>query len=197
MESISKLLNQILGHYEKKEYDAAENAVDRLLVSHPNFHRAQFMKAVILEETGRTDAAEQHYALSGNRYTLWSRLAVQLHDIDPGRALIYYERVTQADPQNNMLWFGLGELYEKMGRPDDAKQCYRNLSPVKEVLSRIFIPLGFMIFLLSGAIAMLQRGEKGLAAVVIASAVFCAFWLKRDAGKALQMIMKKSAAKKV
>jgi hypothetical protein len=96
-----------------------------------------------------------------------------------------------------MLWFGLGELYEKMGRPDDAKQCYRNLSPVKEVLSRIFIPLGFMIFLLSGAIAMLQRGEKGLAAVVIASAVFCGFWLKRDAGKALQMIMKKSTSKKV
>jgi len=35
IESISKLLNQVLGHYEKKEYDAAENAVDMLLVSHP------------------------------------------------------------------------------------------------------------------------------------------------------------------
>ncbi len=152
MESISKLLNKILGHYEKKEYDAAEKAVDMLLVSHPDFHRGQFMKAVILEETGRGDAAEQHYARSGNRYTLWSRLAVQLHDIDPDRALIYYERVTKADPQNNLLWYGLGELYEKMGRPDDARECYRNLSPVKEVLSKIFIPLGFMIFLISGAV---------------------------------------------
>jgi tetratricopeptide (TPR) repeat protein len=196
MESISRLLNQVLGYYEKKEYDAAEKAVDMLLVSHPDFHRGQFMKAVILEETGRADAAEQHYALSGNRYTLWSRLAVQLHDIDPGRALIYYERVTKADPQNNLLWFGLGELYEKMGRPDDAKQCYRNLSPVKEVLSRIFIPLGFMIFLISGGAMMIQRGERGLAAVVIASAVFCVFWLKRDAGKAIKMIVKKSKANK-
>ena len=196
MESISKLLNKILGHYEKKEYDAAEKAVDMLLVSHPDFHRGQFMKAVILEETGRGDAAEQHYARSGNRYTLWSRLAVQLHDIDPNRALIYYERVTKADPQNNLLWYGLGELYEKMGRPDDARECYRNLSPVKEVLSKILIPLGFMIFLLSGAIAMIQRGERGLAAVVIASAIFCVFWLKRDAGKAIQMIVKKSKANK-
>ena len=182
MESISKLLNMILGHYEKKEYDAAEKAVDMLLVSHPDFHRGQFMKAVILEETGRGDAAEQHYARSGNRYTLWSRLAVQLHDIDPNRALIYYERVTKADPQNNLLWYGLGELYEKMGRPDDARECYRNLSPVKEVLSKILIPLGFMIFLLSGAIAMIQRGERGLAVVVVAASVFCIFWLKRDAG---------------
>jgi len=196
MESISKLLNKILVHYEKKEYDAAENAVDMLLVSHPDFHRGQFMKAVILEETGRGDAAEQHYARSGNRYTLWSRLAVQLHDIDPNRALIYYERVTKADPQNNLLWFGLGELYEKMGRPADARECYRNLSPVKEVLSKIFIPLGFMIFLISGGAMMIHRGERGLAAVVIASAIFCAFWLKRDAGKALHMIVKKSKAKK-
>jgi len=48
-----------------------------------------------------------------------------------------------------------------------------------------------MIFLASGAVMMIQRGEKGLTAVVIASAVFCVFWLKRDGGKALQMVMKK------
>jgi tetratricopeptide (TPR) repeat protein len=191
MESITRMLNQILAHYEKKEYESAEKLVDGLLLSHPDFHRGQFMKAVILEETGRSDAAEQHYALSGNRYTLWSRLAVQLHDIDPDRALVYYERVTKADPQNNLLWFRLGELYEKMGRPGDARACYRNLSPVKEVLSRIFIPLGFMIFLLSGAIAMIQRGERGLAVVVVAASAFCVFWLMRDAGKAVKMIMKK------
>jgi len=194
MESISRLLNQIIEHYEKKEYEAAEKLVDALIVSHPDFHRGQFMKAVILEETGRVDAAEPHYAKSGNRYTLWSRLATQLHDVDPARALTYYERVTKADPQNNVLWFGLGNLYEKMGRPGDAQACYRNLSPIKEILSRIFIPLGFMIFLLSGAIAMLQRGEKGLAVVVIAASVFCVFWLKRDAGKAIQMVIKKYKA---
>jgi tetratricopeptide (TPR) repeat protein len=196
MESISKLLNQILGHYEKKEYDAAEHAVDKLIVSHPDFHRGQFMKAVILEETGRAADAEKHYEKSGNRYTLWSRLAMQLQDIDPDRAIMYYERVTKMDPQNSMLWFNLGELYEKKGRPADARECYRNLSPVKEVLSKIFIPLGFMIFLISGGAMMIQRGERGLAAVVIASAVFCVFWLKRDAGKAIQMIVKKSKANK-
>ena len=196
MESISKLLNQVLGHYEKKEYDAAENAVDMLLVSHPDFHRGQFMKAVILEETGRAVDAERHYEKAGNRYTLWSRLAMQLQDIDPDRAILYYERAARKDPQNSMLWLNLGELYEKKGRPDDARGCYRNLSPFKEVLSKIFIPLGFMIFLISGGAMMIQRGEKGLAAVVIASAVFCAFWLKRDAGKAIQMIVKKSKATK-
>jgi len=196
MESISKLLNQIIEHYNNKDYDAAESAVDMLIAAHPDFHRGQFMKAVILEETGRANDAEQHYEKAGNRYTLWSRLAMQLQDIDPDRAIMYYERVTRLDPENNLLWFNLGELYEKKGRHDDARECYRNLSPVKEVLSKIFIPLGFMIFLISGGAMMIQRGERGLAAVVIASAVFCAFWLKRDAGKAIQMIMKKSKANK-
>jgi tetratricopeptide (TPR) repeat protein len=196
MESISKLLNQILGYYEKKDYDDAENAVDRLLVSHPDFHRGQFMKAVILEETGRAADAERHYEKAGNRYTLWGRLAMQLQDIDPDRAIMYYERVTKMDPQNSLLWFNLGELYEKKGRPDDARECYRNLSPVREVLSKIFIPLGFMIFLISGGAMMIQRGERGLAGVVIASAVFCVFWLKRDAGKAVNMIIRKYKAGK-
>jgi tetratricopeptide (TPR) repeat protein len=196
MESISKLLNQILGHYEKKEYVAAENAVDMLLASHPDFHRGQFMKAVILEETGRAADAERHYEKAGNRYTLWSRLAMQLQEVDPDRAIIYYERTTKADPQNNLLWFNLGALYEKKGRRDDARECYRNLSPLKEVLSKIFIPLGFMIFLISGGAMMIKRGERGLAAVVIVSAVFCIFWLKRDAGKAVNMIIRKYKAGK-
>ena len=195
MESIGNLLNQILGHYEKKEYEAAEKAVDALLASHPDFHRGQFMKAVILEETGRAADAEEHYVKAGNRYTLWSRLAMQLQDIDPDRAITYYERTAKADPQNSVLWFNLGELYERKGRPGDARECYRNLSPVKEVLSKIFIPLGFMIFLLSGGAMMFQRGERGLAAVVIAAAVFCAFWLKRDAGTAVRMIVKKSRSR--
>jgi tetratricopeptide (TPR) repeat protein len=195
MESISKLLNQILGHYEKKEYEAAEKAVDSLIASHPDFHRGQFMKAVILEETGRAADAERHYEKAGNRYTLWGRLAMQLQDIDPDRAIMYYERVSKADPQNNLLWFNLGELYEKKGRPEEARECYRNLSPFREVLSKIFIPLGFMIFLVSGGAMMIQRGERGLAAVVIASALFCVFWLKRDAGKAVNMIIRKYKAR--
>ena len=196
MESITQQLNMIIGQYEKKEYGPAEQAVDQLIASHPDFHRGQFMKAVILEETGRVAEAEKHYEKAGNRYTLWSRLALQLQDIDPDRAIRYYRRVTAMDPQNNLLWFNLGNLYEKMGRQDDAKECYRNLAPLKEVLSRIFIPLGFMIFLISGGAMMIQRGERGLAAVVIASAVFCAFWLKRDAGKAIRMIMKKNSSGK-
>jgi tetratricopeptide (TPR) repeat protein len=195
MESMNRQLNQIITHYEKKDYQSAEKLTDELIAAHPEFHRGQFLKAIILEETGRPEEAEKHYAKAGNRFTLLSRLALQLHTIDPERAIIYYEQVTKMDPQNNLLWFNLGSLYEKLGRPGQARDCFRHLAPVREVLSRIFIPLGFMIFLGSGAILMLQRGEKGLAVVVIASAVFCVFWLKRDAGKAIKMIGKKMKAK--
>jgi tetratricopeptide (TPR) repeat protein len=195
MESIGKKLETILTQYEKKEYVAAEKATDELLASHPDFPRAQFLKAVILEETGRASDAEKYYEKSGNRYTLWLRLAAQLQEIDPERALMYYERVSKMDPENNLIWFNLGNLHEKAGRLEDARVCFRNLSPGREVLSRIFIPLGFMIFLVSGAVMMVRRGEKGLTAVVIASAIFCLFWLKRDGGKAVQMLMKKNKYK--
>jgi tetratricopeptide (TPR) repeat protein len=191
MDTIGKLLEKAIMLYEKKEYDGAEEAVDELLASHPDFHRAQFLKAVILEETGRSDEAEKHYSKAGNKFTLWIRLALQLHDVDPERAMTYYERVSKTDPQNNLVWFYLGNLYEKMQRFDEARQCFKNLSPVKEIASRIFIPLGFMIFLIGGAVLMIQHGEKTLAILVIASAVFCLVWLKRDGGKAMQMLRKK------
>ncbi len=190
MESISKALGIILSHYEKKEYDSAEKAADELIAAHPDFNHGQFLKAVILEETGRTQEAEKYYEKSGNKFTLWLRLALQLQTVDPQRAILYYERVSTMDPQNNMIWFNLGNLYEQLGRRDEARRCFRNLSPAKEVVSKMLIPLGFMIFLISGAIMMIQHGNKGLPVVVIASAIFCLFWLKRDGGRALQMIMK-------
>ncbi len=194
MKSIGKALETILSHYEKKEYGPAEKAADELIASYPDFNQGQFLKAVILEETGRAQEAEKYYEKAGNKFTLWYRLAMQLQETDPQRALVYYERVSAADPQNNMLWFNLGTLYEKQGRPDEARRCFRNLSPAKEVVSKILIPLGFMIFLISGGIAMIRHGDRGLPVVVFASAVFCLFWLKRDGGRALQMMMKKKKA---
>lgn len=191
MKSIAKQLAKIIAHYEKKEYAAAENAADELLAAYPDFPRGQFMKAVILEETGRAVDAERHYAKAGSRFTLWSRLAMQLHDIDPQRALTYYERVIKMDPRNNVLLLALGDLYEKMGRREDARTCYRNLSLLREVVTRIITPVGFIVFLIIGANMMFQRKQMGLAALVIGSAIFCLFWLKRDAGKAIQMIKKK------
>ncbi len=191
MEGIGKQLEKIIAHYEKKEYAEAEQAADKLLAAYPDFPRGQFMKAVILEETGRAADAEPHYLKAGNRFTLWSRLAMQLHDIDPKRALTYYERVIKMDPNNNVLLLGLGDIYEKMGRREDARASYRKLSLIREVVVRIITPIGFIVFLIIGAFMMVKREQPGLAALVIGSAAFCLFWLKRDAGKAIQMIRKK------
>ncbi len=191
MQAIGKLFDEAIARFEKKEYREAEQAVDELLKMHPDFQRGQFMKAVIMEETGRASKAEEHYAKCGNRYTLWFRLASQLEATDPQRALGYYERVSQYDTQNNMLWFSMGSLYEKMGRTEDARKSFRKLQMLREIMSRVLIPLGFLIIMATGARLMLLKGDNGLAAVVIASGVLCLFWLKRDGGKALQMLRKK------
>lgn len=192
MQSIAKLFDRAIAQYEMKEYKDAEQSVDELLAVQPDFQRGQFLKAVILEETNRAGRAEQHYARSGNRFTLWIRLASQLEESDPQRAVAYYERAAKQDGQNNQLWFNLGNLYEKMGRKGDARTCFTRMQLLREVLSRVCIPVGFLIVMIAGAWMMIQRGDTGLAAVVIASAVFCLFWLKRDGGRAVAMIRKKN-----
>jgi len=192
MEAVGKLLETILMHYEQKDYVSAEKLLDNLLVSQPNFHRAWFLKGVVLEETGRKDEADKFYSKAGNCFTLWFRLAMQLQEVDPPRALVYFDRVSEMDKKNNMIWFYKGMLSERLGNIEEARRCFRQLSPLREILSRIIIPSGFMIFLIIGAVMMIKRGETALSVVVIASAVFCMFWLKRDAGHAVQMLLKKN-----
>jgi len=191
MEAVGKLLETILMHYEQKDYVSAEKLLDNILVSHPNFHRAWFLKGVILEETGRNDEAGKFYDKAGNCFTLWFRLAMQLQEVDPQRAMVYFDRVSEMDKKNNMIWFYKGMVSEKLGNIEEARRCFRNLSPLREFFSRIVIPSGFMIFLIIGTVMMIKSGETALSLIVLASAVFCMFWLKRDAGQAVQMLIKK------
>jgi tetratricopeptide (TPR) repeat protein len=195
MEAVGKLLENILAHYEKKEYAAAEKLVNDLIEIDPNFHRAWFLKGIIFEETGRSDKAQEYFAKSGNVFTLMFRLALQLQDSDPLRALTYFDRLAEMDPQNNMLWFNRGLVYEKLGNRNEAAASFKHVAPGREILSRIVVPLLFMFFLTGGGIMMFLRGDKTLSSLVIASAVFCLFWLKRDMGKALQMFSKKKQYK--
>ena len=191
MESIEKLLEKMLLHYEKKEYSSAEKLADELLASHPTFHKAWFLKGVILEETGRRSEAEKMYEKAGNLFTMWIRLALQLHDVDPDRAIEYYERVLQLDRTFNLALLNKGLLYEKMGKLDEARACFRNLSPIKEVFSKIVIPGGFMALLIGSGIVLVEKGDKIIPIFVFASALVCFLWLKRDAGVALKMLPKK------
>lgn len=192
MQSIGELLEKTLLHFEKKEYDEAEKLVDELLAANPDFHRGWFLKGVILEETGRSAEAGKCYDKGGNLFNMWFRLALQLEESDPERALSYYDRVLQGDQKHNMVWLNKGLLYEKMGRTGEAGKCFRNLAPAREILSRIIVPVGFMAFLIGGTIAMFQRGNRTMSLIVAGAAVFCFFWLRRDAGTAVTMFLKKS-----
>jgi len=191
LESVGKLLEDSLLSYEKKEYDRAEKLVDTLLAGNPQFHRGWFLKGVILEETGRNDDARRCYAKAGSLFNMWFRLALQIQETDPKRALIYYGRVLEMDRTFSMALLNKGVLHEKLGDYEAAKACFRALSPKREIASRIVIPSGFLLFLLIGGILMLSRGEKMLSLFAFASAVICLFWLKRDAGTAVTMLRKK------
>jgi len=191
METVGNLLEKALFHYERKEYADAEKAVDALLAAAPDFHRGWFLKGVILEETGRADQAEECYIKSSNAHTLMIRLALQLQEKDPERSRIYFDRVLEIDPGNNFMLYQRGLLCESRGEHQEAAKSFRRISAMREIMSKIFIPGGFLIFLLSGSVAMFQRGERALSWIVLASALFCLIWMRRDSGLAIKMWLKK------
>jgi Tfp pilus assembly protein PilF len=191
MDPIRKVLEETLSYYEKKDYANAEKGADEILAKYPEFNRALFLKAVILEETNRPADAEKYYAKAGQVSQLWLRLALQLQEADPARALTYFEKVSKMDAESNMVWFSMGELYEKLGRKDEARKSFANISLQREVITKLVSPVGFLIIMVAGSIAMLNRGNTALASLVIASAIVCLFWLKRDGGRAWTMMMKK------
>lgn len=191
MESLRKRLERTLQFYEKKDYDNAEKGADEMLASNPDFPRALFLKAVILDETGRADKAEEYYRKAGSASLLWLRLALQLQEADPERALRYFKKVIELDPENNLIWFSMGNIYEKLGRRDEARKSFNNITLMKEVVSKLLSPLGFLIIMVAGSYAMFTRGNAGLGALVVASGIVCLVWLKRDGGRVIQMMLKK------
>jgi Tfp pilus assembly protein PilF len=191
MESLRTTLEKTLHYYEKKDYKNAEIGVDEMLASNPDFPRALFLKAVILDETGRTEKADEYYRKAGSTSLLWLRLALQLQESDPERALRYFTKVKEIDSENNLVWFSMGEIYEKLGRPEEARKCLNNISMMKEIVSKLLTPFGFLVIMIAGSIAMINRGNLGLGSLVILSGIVCLVWLKRDGGRVIQMIQKK------
>jgi tetratricopeptide (TPR) repeat protein len=191
MESLRKTLEKTLQFYENKDFDNAEKGTDLMLEANPEFTRALFLKAVILEETGRTDKAEEYYRKAGSTSLLWLRLALQLQESDPERALRYFIKVKEIDSENNLIWFSMGKLYEKLKRPDQARKCFNNISLMKEIVSKLLSPLGFLIIMVAVSIAMFKRGNLGLGSLVALSGIVCLVWLKRDGGRVIQMMLRK------
>ena len=191
MESIGKLLEDTLKLYERKEYVQAEKLVDALLDANPQFHRGWFLKGVILEETGRKDGAEKCYAKAGSMFNMWYRLALQLQEADPARALAYFDRVLEQDRSFSVAWLNKGMVHERLGDIENAKACFTRLSPGRELFSRVAVPAGFLVLLLISGVLLLSRGERILPFFAGLSVLVCFFWLKRDAGTALTMYRKK------
>jgi len=191
VESTGQLLEDALASYEKREYAKAEKFVDALLEGNPQFHRGWFLKGVILEETGKEDVARKCYAKAGSLFNMWFRLALQLQESDPERALVYYARVLEMERNFSMALLNKGMLHEKLGEREKAKECFKSLSPKRELFSRLVSPAGFLLFLLVGGIMMFAKGERTFSLFAFASALICFFWLKRDAGTAIAIFRKK------
>jgi len=136
VESTGQLLEDALASYEKREYAKAEKFVDALLEGNPQFHRGWFLKGVILEETGKGDVARKCYAKAGSLFNMWFRLALQLQESDPERALVYYARVLEMDRNFSMALLNKGMLHEKLGEREKAKEALKRYAADLEIANK-------------------------------------------------------------
>jgi uncharacterized repeat protein (TIGR01451 family) len=121
---------------------------DRLLEADPTLERAWLKKAELLVELGRYDEAIECYDMASElnpemeeQYKLevlnilQSKEDVSLipdveqgpHDEDADsieRAIRHYDALLRLDPSLKMAWQTKGELLERLGRHDEAIECY-------------------------------------------------------------------------
>jgi len=67
----------------------------------------------------------------------------------------------------------MGSLYERIGKPDEARKCYRRISLHRDDIARLLSPIGFLVIMVAGSIMMLKHGDKAFVSLVILSAIIC------------------------
>lgn len=114
---------------------AAVRAYERVLAIHPSSDAAEFNLAIVAEEDGRSEEAEERYRRiltrsPGHPETLYN-LARLLAATPGGRhdeaAAVLYARATQAAPLHVASWRNRAHLLRRLGRDDEAADCYRQV----------------------------------------------------------------------
>jgi Fe-S cluster biosynthesis and repair protein YggX len=69
--------------------------------------------------------------------------------MDTNQRIMQWEKMTQADPENSMGWFSLGNAYKDAQRPEDAAAAFKyaidldaGLSRAYQLLGQVLIQLG-------------------------------------------------------
>ncbi|HIJ60559.1 MAG TPA: hypothetical protein HPP56_08105 [Nitrospirae bacterium] len=192
MRDINEYFVKALQSYKQKDYEEVEFIIEKILNMDNQFEKAIFLKGVILYEKGKIKEADKLFQTFTNLSVWWLRLGLELEKTDEERAINCYNKALSINPTDNYTLLKKGLLMEKKGNYSESTKCFKAINPMRELLSRVIIPFGFMCLLSVGAFMLISKGENGLSFVVIISAIFCLSWLKRDAGNVLKMIYKKS-----
>lgn len=125
----------------KKQYSASELLKEPL--PDKEFERAYFLSGVNFEKMGMQKKAEERFnSLSSNQLSKHWRLLGEMFSGDSSpdpalynadTALAFYDRSLLVDSRNLETLHQKGLLLEKIGRHEEAKSCYRNLS-LKELI---------------------------------------------------------------
>ncbi len=111
------------------DYAGALAATQRSLDQLPSSAEGWLVDGILLAQEGQyqdaVGAFKHVFALDPQ--AVWARhnLALCLEKLDRrGEAVVEFKRALALKPDYGTGWLALGQLYEKMGRTNDAEQCY-------------------------------------------------------------------------
>lgn len=120
----------LASYYSSIGSDIALDYYNSALELRPESYEALYGKALHLQNTGRTEEAKELYehmmSLNEENVLAWYNMGYVLLELEkePEKAIPYFERVVEINPQYVDAIYNLGLSYEKIGQPETAIEHY-------------------------------------------------------------------------
>ena len=146
--SPSKLeLNGLLEHYQKGEFDSAENLAKTIIHKYPNHSFSWKVLGAVFKQTGRLQdsviATQKAILISPNDEQAYSNLGLTLQEL--GRledAETSYKKAIAIKPEFAEAYYNLGITLYELGRLEEAEASYKKAIAIKPVYAEAHSNLG-------------------------------------------------------
>lgn len=139
-------LEAFIEKLKAKQYPEASEILDELIAENPTSSSLHFYQALIHYETGQPEEGGKMLENVKDPTAQWFRmgvLAVQ-RKFQSDRCIFYFDEVLKRNGKIAAAWFNKGLVLEKIGRLEEARSCYQNISLPREILIRGLLPLGVL-----------------------------------------------------
>ena len=133
-----------------RQFDKSELRISQLIKENPANADAWFYKGMLKKETGDTAAAiesfQQAVAIDAYNYNSLIQLGNLYSEKKDTIGLAYFHNATLVDEYSDEAWYGLGLLYQRLGRYDSAIAKYQQTINVNPSHYYAYYNTGYILF---------------------------------------------------